>query len=97
MQILQCETFAGRANETFDVGVGVSSVPMTLIQVQPLPVQAYAGMMRAPFSLTFRSESPVLLPQQIYRMNNATLGALDIFLVPVARDVSGILYQAVFN
>lgn len=97
MQLLSCETFAGRANETFDVSVGPSSVAMTLVEVQPLPVQAYAGMMRAPFSLVFKSGSPVLLPQQIYRMNNATLGTLDIFLVPVARDATGILYQAVFN
>jgi hypothetical protein len=97
VQILSCETFAGRANETFDVGVGESSLPMTLVQVQPLPVHAYAGMIRAPFSVMFKSESPVLLPQKTYRMKNATLGAVDLFLVPVGRDVSGILYQAVFN
>ena len=97
MQILSCETFAGRANETFDVGVGENSLSMTLVQVQPLPVHAYAGMLRAPFSLMFKSESPVLLPQNIYRMKNATLGVLELFLVPVGRDTSGILYQAVFN
>jgi len=97
VQLLSCETFAGRANETFDVGVGESSLPMTLVQVQPLQIHAYAGMMRAPFALTFKSQSPVLLPQKTYRMKNETLGAVDIFLVPIGRDASGILYQAVFN
>lgn len=97
MQILTREEFAGRANETFDIGMGESAMPMTLVEVQPLPAHPYPGMMRAPFSLIFRSGSPVVLPQQLYRMNNAKMGAMDIFLVPVARDVQGVLYQAVFN
>jgi hypothetical protein len=53
--------------------------------------------MRQPFSLLFRSESPVVLPQKIYRMTNATVGPIEIFIVPVARDRQGIVYQAIFN
>lgn len=97
MQLMSCETFAGRANETFDLGMGESSMPLTLVDVQPLQVQTWAGMMRAPFSLMFKSGSPVVLPQKTYRLNNATMGPVDLFLVPVGRDVSGVLYQAVFN
>ena len=66
-------------------------------EARPLPERGFAGVMRAPFSLLFRSASKVLLPQQIYRLKNATLGILDIFLVPVARDKEGIIYQAIFN
>ena len=54
-------------------------------------------MLRSPFSLMFRSGSPVVLPQKVYRLKNATMGLVDIFLVPVGRDVSGVVYQAVFN
>jgi hypothetical protein len=97
MQFLTCETFAGRAGETFDLAMGESSLPLTLAEVTPLPAQAFPGMMRAPFSLIFRSTTPIVLPQRLYRMKNAAMGALDIFLVPIGRDVNGAVYQAVFN
>jgi len=96
-QLLSCEHFAGRAGQTFDLSMGESSVPLTLAEVNPLPVRPFPGMMRAPFSLIFRSATPVVLPQKLYRLKNADMGALDIFLVPIARDVQGIVYQAVFN
>jgi hypothetical protein len=54
-------------------------------------------MHRAPFSLLFRNTSSFLFPQQTYRMRHARLGELGIFLVPVARERDGFLYQAVFN
>ena len=54
-------------------------------------------MMRAPFSLIFRSATPVVLPQKLYRLKNVDMGALDVFLVPIGRDVQGIVYLAVFN
>ena len=77
--------------------MGTGSLVFTLTEARPLPEQGFAGMTRAPFALLFRSESKVLLPQQIYRLTNATLGILDIFLVPIARDKDGIVYQAIFN
>jgi hypothetical protein len=97
MQMMKTEEFAPRANETFDLLLGESSVTLTLVEVKPLPVNAFPGMMRPPFSLLFRSGSAVVLPQRIYRLNNATMGALDVFLTPVGRDPQGIVYQAVFN
>lgn len=97
MELLSCENFAGRAGQTFDLSMGESSVPLTLTEVNPLPVRPFPGMMRAPFALIFRSTTPVVLPQKLYRLKNADMGALDIFLVPIGRDVKGIVYQAVFN
>ncbi len=72
-------------------------MPLTLAEATPGTTHIMPGMLRAPFSLVFRSGSAIVLPQQIYRLKNASLGALDIFLVPVARDKQGIVYQAVFN
>lgn len=97
MHVLTCEAFAGRAGETFDLAMGESRVPLTLTEVTPLPVQAFPGMMRAPFSLIFRSTTAVVLPQRLYRLSHAAMGALDVFLVPIGRDVRGAVYQAVFN
>jgi hypothetical protein len=33
----------------------------------------------------------------MYRMEHDVLGALDLFLVPIARDEDGFQYEAVFN
>ncbi|MFN3536181.1 MAG: DUF6916 family protein [Brevundimonas sp.] len=97
MELLSCEAFAGRAGETFDLSMGDSTLALTLVEVKPLPARAFRGMMRAPFSLVFRGSTPVVLPQRIYRLQNAAMGPLDIFLVPVGRDGKGAIYQAVFN
>ena len=97
MQLFSCETFAGRAGETFDLTMGDSTMPLTLAEVTPLPSRPFPGMMRAPFSLIFRSTNPVVLPQRMYRLENSAMGALDVFLVPIGRDVKGAVYQAVFS
>lgn len=97
MQVMRTEEFAPRTNETFELSLGETSLTLTLVEVQPLPVNAFPGMTRPPFSLIFRSSSPVVMPQRVYRLTNATLGALEIFLTPVSRDAQGIVYQAVFN
>lgn len=95
--MLQTENFAPRVGESFDMQLGETATPLTLVQVRPLPAHPYPGMLRAPFSLIFRSASQVVLPQRIYRLKNEALGGLDIFLVAVARDREGVVYEAVFN
>ena len=97
MQLLSIQNFAGAANQQFEISMGEAAMSVTLIEVKPLPQQPYPGMMREPFSLLFKSASPIILPQKMYRMQNATVGALDLFLVPVAQDGGAIVYQAVFN
>ncbi len=52
---------------------------------------------RQPFSLTFRGPRDPLLPQSIYRLEHAALGALEIFLVPIGRDDAGTCYEAIFT
>jgi hypothetical protein len=51
---------------------------------------------REPFSLIFRGPVDRALPQRTYRMEHATLGAMDIFIVPVGPDEVGMRYQAIF-
>lgn len=55
--------------------------------------------MRRGFLLTFVGESrDVLLGQHSYRLNNATLGVIDLFLVPINRLPDGnFAYEAVFG
>jgi hypothetical protein len=52
---------------------------------------------RTQFSLLFRGPHEPRLPQRIYRLEHATLGALEIFIVPVARDAAGMHYEAIFT
>jgi hypothetical protein len=49
------------------------------------------------FSLLFRAPVDAPPVQSIYRLTNETLGAMDLFLVPVRKDDGGLYYEAVFN
>lgn len=97
MEIVTLSHFADCVGSAFDLDLGESSVALTLAEARPLPETGFPGMRRSPFSLMFRSGSQVVLPQQLYKLKNVTLGKLEIFLVPVARDKEGIVYQAIFN
>jgi hypothetical protein len=52
---------------------------------------------RRPFSLIFRGAREPVLPQKIYTIAHATLGTLEIFLVPIGPDLVGMCYQAIFT
>ena len=49
------------------------------------------------FSLFFQGPANSYLPQRTYKLNHATLGELEIFLVPIAQNKDGFHYEAVFN
>jgi len=97
LQLLTFESFAPHLNSTFSLKLGESTVDLTLTQATKQPLRPYPGMMREPFSLYFRSGSQVVLPQRIYPLEHDGMGKLDIFIVPVAREPQGIIYEAVFN
>jgi hypothetical protein len=97
VQILTLEHFASRINETFTVDLGHGQSPFVLVEARPLADHGFQGMVRAPFSLFFYHASAVLFPQRIYQMENPGLGSFGVFLVPVARNQDGFVYQAVFN
>lgn len=49
------------------------------------------------FALTFLGPAAPLLQQAIYPLAHESLGTLDIFIVPVARDAEGLRYEAIFT
>jgi hypothetical protein len=100
MRFFALEDFAGLLRETFDVTFDQQGrAPFVLVEARPLaaPSKVAEGVVRAPFSLLFHHTAAVVFPQKIYPMQHAALGEFGIFLVPVARDREGFLYQAVFN
>jgi len=91
------EIFASRLNETFQVGLGVASIEMTLVQATKGKPREWEGVRKEPFALLFKCAHPVILPQKIYPFENSAFGKMEIFIVPVGREKDGIVYQAVFN
>ena len=67
-----------------------------LIEVDTVGAAA-AGGVRVPFGLVFRGPLEPVLPQGIHRLEHETLGALDLFLVPIGPDEAGMRYEAVFG
>lgn len=49
------------------------------------------------FTLLFRGDLSLIHPQRTYSLEHASMGAFDLFLVPVGRDQNGVMYEAVFN
>jgi len=55
------------------------------------------GAPRAPFSLVFVGPAEPLLPQGSRRLEHPSLGAFELFLVPIGRDERGVHYEAAFG
>jgi hypothetical protein len=78
-----------------------SELQTELVEVRALPAPAHAD--RTPFSLLFKGPAAPLLPQQIYRLRQPLAAGetaadeLEIFIVPVRADASGVHYEAVFS
>ena len=49
------------------------------------------------FSLIFQGPPDAPRFQSIFRLEHETLGALDLFLVPIGINETGLQYEAIFN
>ena len=96
MKLLTLEDFAACLNTTFSAAINEGNVEFVLVEARPLPPSKHEAM-RAPFSLLFRNGAALLFPQQTYSMHHSSMGDFAIFLVPIAREQEGFLYQAIFN
>ena len=83
---LTAGTFAPHLHDEFRL----ESHPVALIEVTEIPREPGG---RAPFSLVFQGGPSPPLPQGTYRVEHPELGAIEIFLVPIAQD----RYEAVFT
>ena len=92
---VQCADFAACVNQDFQIVFtdGTLAVKLSEARLRDAP----EGATRDPFTLTFRGPPPLRLPQGIYKMSNAQLGEMEIFLVQVAADQTCSTLEAVFN
>ena len=90
--------FSKQLNTVFQVKV---SAPRP-VELELVEVKSYVsspddpkGMER--FSLFFNGPGDLHLPQSTYALEHEQLGSLDIFLVTIAHNETGFVYEAVFN
>jgi len=93
---LRRETFEPLLDGEFEIDFGNGPVASMLVDVRPLNAPSTEHQGRQPWSLLFRTEKSASFEQAIYRVSHPSLGALDLFLVPVGPDESGMRYEAIF-
>jgi hypothetical protein len=88
---LSVDDFAGLRGDRFRIAPGdAPDFEAELVEVSEITREPGG---RAPFSLVLKGGPTPPLPQRIYRVEHAELGALEIFLVPIAAD----RYEAIFT
>lgn len=101
MRWLTYEQFAGHVGERFEIvpGDDAPALPLVLDEATegsepggPGP----QGQERLQFSLVFRGPVAPVLPQGTFRVRHDGLGELELFLVPIGRDDTGLRYEAAF-
>jgi hypothetical protein len=98
LDTLTRERFAAHVGDVFRMQVDASrAIDVELIAVEPSVRRPATEGHRAPFTIVFRAPRAAIYPQRTYRLEHATLGALDIFLVPIGFDDRGLRYEAVFS
>jgi hypothetical protein len=91
----RCEQFAACLNQDFEIVFPDGTLALKLSEARPLGSRPES--IRQPFALTFVAPRPLRLPQSIYKIRNATLGEMEIFLVQLAADQTRSMFEAVFN
>ncbi|MEY2502437.1 MAG: hypothetical protein QOI07_2771 [Verrucomicrobiota bacterium] len=90
------EQFAACLNQDFEIVFPDGTLPAKLIDAKQWGPDQPANI-RQPFALTFRIERNLRFPQGTYKMRNAELGEMEIFLVQTAADQTSSTLEAVFN
>jgi hypothetical protein len=89
--------FFERVGEEFRVAGQGAPVVFALVEATDLSRPGAPVRPRSPFSLVFRGPLSPVMPQRTYPLEHPALGRLEIFLVPIGPDASGMRYEAVFN
>ncbi len=93
-QELNAKIFSEQVGTSFSVSQG-SAEPITLELYEVTESSTSPALEQ--FALFFRGPVSPVMPQSTMRLEHATLGALDLFLVPIGPDDKGMRYQAVFS
>jgi hypothetical protein len=96
------DTFTPLTGQVFKASVeGMAPLELVLESVNEISVSGWrpddAAEHRKPFSMVFVGPPQLVLPQAIYRFEHETVGAFEIFIVPIGRNAEGVRYEVVFS
>ena len=98
LQRVTHEDFKAYLNHRFVIELEETSpVELELVSVETRTNAGAADGRRQAFSLVFRGPQTPALEQSTFAMANDRLGSMGLFLVPIAEDETGRLYEAIFN
>lgn len=90
---LTIEAFRPCLQKTFRLSGDGAALDLVLAEIEDLG----DGYNRRAFSLLFTAPPKPVMPQAIYRLDNAATGPIDVFLVPLGPEQGQFRYQAVFT
>jgi hypothetical protein len=90
---LTIETFRSALQQSFRLDSSDATLDLVLAEVEDLG----EGYSRRAFSLLFSAPVKPVMPQAIYRLDNASTGPIELFLVPLGPQQGVFRYQAVFT
>ena len=88
------DDFEPHKDQTFKLAAASGEVELKLVDVQRL---GHAHRDGGAFSLQFRSAAGPILPQSIYPLHHPTLGALELFIVPLGPKDGANRYEVIFT
>lgn len=94
---LTADHFAPHAGSSYRLWLAGAAEPIALELVEVTAGGQRPQRNRRGFSLVFRGPRSPQLLQSIYRLEHDAMGELELFLVPIAAEPQGALYEAVFT
>lgn len=91
------QTFDPLVNQPFQVTLDPEPLSINLMECKSLGKGRKAEGEREPFSVVFLGPGQPILNQQIYTVSHPSIGAIEIFLVPLGPGKSGLKYEAIFT
>lgn len=94
IQDLNCAIFAECLHHEFQRPIPEGSpISMELIEV----TEQNDNPRLEQFTLVFRGPRELLLSQGVHPLEHEKLGRMELFLVPIGPDETGLRYEAIFN
>ncbi len=100
LEKLTIDNFSQLEGKTFKISEqsGGACLSADLIEVKSLRKEEQgADDKREPFSIIFRGPNEPVLAQGIHKLEQEDFGQVELFLVPIGPDATGMCYEAVFN
>ncbi len=95
LEKLRIEDFTPLVGTTLSVEFDGARTDLEVKEARPLPLHAPREI--PGFRVTLRSRAGWRARQGLYRLHHPTLGALEVFAVPIGPDGDCLCYEVIFN